>query len=78
MSAYVGSSKNLKDLKGLGFGVCDESGLSGLTQTPQQKRPLSPLHEPLHWKAKRDPKAKILSLQSLPRKGVSLGYVGRI
>jgi len=29
----------------------------GLTQTPQQSHPLSPLHEPLHWRAKRDPKA---------------------
>jgi len=25
-----------------GFGVCDESGLTGLTQTPQQSHPLSP------------------------------------
>ena len=24
---------------------------------PQQSHPLSPLHEPLHWRAKRDPKA---------------------
>jgi hypothetical protein len=38
----------------------------------------SPLHEPLHWEAKRDPKAKMLYLQSFLRKGVSLGYVGRI
>ena len=45
---------------------------------PQQNRPLFPLHEPLHWKAKRDPKAKMLSLQSFLRKGVSLGYVGSI
>ena len=30
------------------------------------------------WRAKRDPEAKMLSLQSFPRKGVSLGYVGRI
>ena len=37
----------------------------------------SPLHEPLYWRAKRDPKAKMLSLQSFLRKGVSLGYVGR-
>ena len=34
--------------------------------------------EPLHWRAKSDPKAKMLYLQSFPRKGVSLGYVGRI
>ena len=33
------------------------------------------LHEPLHWKAKRDPEAEMLSLQSFLRKGVSLGYV---
>jgi len=31
----------------------------------------------LHWRAKRDAKAKMLSLQSFLRKGVSLGYVGR-
>ena len=40
----------------------------------------SPLHEPLHWKAKRDPKANMLSLmlylQSFLRKNVSMGYVG--
>ena len=35
-------------------------------------------HEPLHWKSRRDPKAKMLSLQSFLRKGVSLGYVERI
>ena len=29
------------------------------------------------WKAKRDPKAKMLFLQCFLRKGVSLGYVGR-
>ena len=56
--------------------MCDESGLSGLTQTPEQNHPLSPPHEPLHWRAKRDPKAKMLDLQSFLRKGVSLGYVG--
>ena len=38
----------------------------------------SPLHDPLHWRAKRDPKAKMLSLQSFLRKGVSLAYVGSI
>jgi hypothetical protein len=32
--------------------------------------------EPLHWRAKRDPKAKMLFLQSFLLKGVSLGYVG--
>jgi len=32
----------------------------------------------LHRRAKRDPKAKMLYLQSFLRKGVSLGYVGRI
>ena len=36
------------------------------------------VHEPLHWRAKRDPNAYMLSLQSFLRKGVSLGYVGRI
>ena len=39
---------------------------------------VSALHEPLHWKAKRDPKARMLSLQSFLRKGVSLGYAGSI
>ena len=50
----------------------------GLAQTPQKNHPLSPLHEPLHWRTKRDPKAEILSLHSFVRKGVSLGYVGSI
>ena len=48
----------------------------GELQTPQQSHPLSPLHEPLHKRAKRDPNAKILSLQFFLRKGVSSGYVG--
>jgi len=34
--------------------------------------------EPLHWRAKRDPEAKMLSLQSFLRRGVSLGYGGSI
>ena len=38
--------------------------------------PLTRLHEPLHWRAKHDPKATMLYLQSFLRKGVSLGYVG--
>ena len=29
----------------------------GQLKTPQQSHSLSPLHEPLHWRAKRDPKA---------------------
>ena len=29
---------------------------SGTAEPPQQNHPLSPLHEPLHWRAKRDPK----------------------
>ena len=33
--------------------------------------------EPLHWRVKCDPKAKMLYLQSFVRKGVSLGRVGR-
>ena len=37
--------------------VCVRARAPGLTQTPQQSQPLSPLHEPLHWRAKRDPKA---------------------
>ena len=44
----------------------------------RQNRPLSPLHEPLHLKAKRHLKAKTISLQSFLWKGVSLGYVGSI
>ena len=43
-TAYVGS-------------VCVRARPPGLNQTPQQRRPLSPLHEPPHWKAKSDPKA---------------------
>ena len=41
--------------------VCVRARAPGLTQTPQQSHPLSPLHEHLHWRAKRDPKAKICS-----------------
>ena len=66
--AYVGLPQNLKDLQ--------ERDPFGLTQTLQQSHPLSPQHEPLHWRAKRDPKAKMLYLQSFVQKGVSLGYVG--
>ena len=57
--------------------MCDESGLFGLTQTPQQSHPLSLQHEPLHGRAKGDPKAQMLDLESFLRKGVSLGHVGR-
>jgi len=44
--------------------------------------PLSPLQEPQHWAAKRDPKAQMLSLQSFPLKGdpdlfSGVGNVGR-
>ena len=63
--AYVGRIHNPKELK-------------GLFKTPQQSHPLSPVHDPLHWRAKRDPKASMLSLQSFLRKGVSLSYVGRL
>ena len=41
------------------------------------KSVISSLHKPLHRRAKRDPEAKILPLQSFLRKGVSLGHVGR-
>ena len=63
MSAYVGSSKNLKDLKDLRKGVS-----------------LSQVGSILNLKDLKDrnPEAKMLSLQSFPRKGVSLSYVGRI
>ena len=40
---------------------------------PQQNHPLSPLHEPLHWRVKRDPKALMLSLQSFQREGRVVG-----
>jgi len=39
----------------------------------QQNHPLSPLHEPLLWRAKRDPKAYMLSLQSFLREGRVVG-----
>ena len=38
---------------------------------------ISPLHEPLHGRAKRDPAAEMLYLQFLLRKSVSVGHVGR-
>jgi len=41
--------------------------------TRSQSHPLSPLHEPLHWRAKRDPKAQLLSLQSFLREGRVVG-----
>ena len=63
----------------LWFGVCSVSmGAMSHTFTHLRRtNPLSPLHEPLHWRAKRDPRAKMLSLQSFLRKGVSVAYVGR-
>ena len=45
----------------------------GLAQPPQQSHPLSPLHEPLRWRAKRDPKAYMLALQSFLREGRVVG-----
>ena len=45
----------------------------GIAQLPQQSHPLSPLHEPLHWRAKRDPKAYFFSLQSFLREGRVVG-----
>ena len=62
-SKYKEPKKVLKDLK---------------DQPPQQSLPLSPLHEPLHWRAKRDMRAYIFFLQSFLRNGLSLGYVERI
>ena len=53
--------------------VCVRARAPGLTETPQQSHPLSPLHEPLHWRAKRDPKAQMLSLQSCLREGRVVG-----
>ena len=34
---------------------------------------ISPLHKPLHWRAKRDQKAQLLSLQSFLREGRVVG-----
>ena len=53
--------------------VCARVRSSGLAQPPQQDHPLSPLHEPLHWRAKRDPRAQLLSLQSFQREGRVVG-----
>ena len=53
--------------------MCVRTRASGVTQTPQQSRPLSPLHEPLQRRAKCDPKAKMLSLQSFLREGRVVG-----
>ena len=41
-----------------------------------QSFPVCDCNEPLPWKVERDPKAKMLYLQSFLRKGVWLGYVG--
>ena len=41
---------------------------------PQQSHPLSPLHEPLHWRAK---KHKCFFCSPFYVEGVSLGHVGR-
>jgi len=40
---------------------------------PQQSHPLSPLHEPLHWRAKRDPKANMLLFAVLSKEGRVVG-----
>ena len=50
-----------------------ERDLLDQLKTPQQNHPLSPLHEPLQWRAKRDPKAQMLSLQSFLREGRVVG-----
>ena len=62
---YSGSNSTPPPLKGR-TGVARLG--SGMAESP----------EPLHWRAKRDRKAKMPFLQSFPRKGVSLGYVGVI
>ena len=56
------------------------SDLSGPSSLPVEKKYGSLLRilSTLRWRAKRDPKAKMLYLQSFLRKSVSLGYVGRI
>ena len=61
--------QNLKDLKD----IKDPKGPEKKDLKDLKDHPLSPLHEPLHWRAKRDPKAKMPSLQSFLRKGVSFG-----
>ena len=92
VSAYGGSIQNLKDLMGsrerrCGFkkapkhqrplSACGRvRSYFGMAQLPQHSHLLFILHEPLQWRAKRDPKAKqMLALQSFLPKGVSLGYV---
>jgi hypothetical protein len=61
------ANSNLKDLK--------EN--KEINEKNDARHPLSPLREPLHGRAKSDPKAKILYLQSFVRKGVWLGHAGR-
>ena len=51
------------------------SGIAYL-HPPQEDHPVPPLHEPLHWRAKRAPKARMLSLQSFLPNGVVLAHVG--
>ena len=53
--------------------VCVRARSSGLTQTPQQSHPLSPLHEPLHGELNATRKQKMLSLQSFLREGRVVG-----
>ena len=52
--------------------VCVRARAPGLTQTPQQSHPLFPLHEPLHWRAERDPKACFLCSPSTEGRVVGL------
>ena len=60
-----------KDLKD---SVCVRARSCGSTPTPQQSQPLCPLHEPLHWRAKRDPEAKMLSRPLVVLGGWAFSY----
>jgi len=62
---------------GLGFGVCASAILLWINSNTPTEPPTIPSTRVSAWRAKRDPEAKMLSLQSFLRKGVSLGHVGR-
>ena len=60
----------------LGLGVCASAGPWLNSNTPTEP-PSIPSNEPLHGRAKRDPKAKMLYVQTFLETGVSLGHVWR-
>ena len=58
----------------LGSACVSEHGNQRVCLHPtQQNQPVSPLHEPLHWRAKRNPKACMRSLQSFLREESVVG-----